>query len=175
VPRDPVFGPDRIVEPVPLVDGPRPPDDPLSKIYRVLDPTPIYIGRRPSVAPFILSPLYSKILYASPLLGFWYGLAKGASWHLDMAIVGFSLPSHDEYVRQALYSLTRGYTENWWDEEFAGKRILPLRIVDFRPGEEDRRALRERYRFLDWSRTEVLFEGFGEEAVTFLFHERAQA
>jgi hypothetical protein len=173
VPRDPVFGPDRVVEPVPLVDGPRPSDDPLRKIFRVLDPSPLYAGRRPTVAPFILSPSYSKLLYASPLLSFWYGIEKGAAWDLGMAIVGFSLPSHDEYVRQALYSLTRGYTDNWWDEEFVGKRKLPLRIVDFRPGDEDRQALHERFRFVDWSRTQTFFDGFSEEAVEFLFREQS--
>jgi hypothetical protein len=173
VPRDPVFGPDRIVEPTPLVDGPRPPDDPLRKIFRVLDPSPLYAGAHPRAAPFILSPSYSKMLYASPLLGFWYGLGKGASWHLGMGIVGFSLPSHDEYVLQALYSLTRGYTDNWWNQEFVGKLKLPLRIVDLRPSEKDRQALRERYRFVDWSRTEPFFKGFGEAAVTFLFREQS--
>jgi len=128
---------------------------------------------RLTAAPFILSPSYSKLLYASPLLAFWNGIDKGASWHLGMAIVGFSLPAHDEYVRQALYSLTRGYTDNGWAEEFVGKHKLPLRIVDFRPSDEDRQALHERYRFVNWSRTETFFDGFSEDAVTFLFSEQA--
>jgi hypothetical protein len=173
VPRDLVFGPDRIVEPISLVDGPRPSDDPLKKIFRVLDPSPFYAGRRPTAAPFILSPSYSKILQVSPLLGFWNGTEKGAAWHLGIVIVGFSLPSRDEYVRQAPYSLTRGYTDKLWDEEFFGKHKLPLRIVDFRSSDGDRQALRERYRFVDWSRIETFFEGFSEDAVTFLFRDQS--
>jgi SIR2-like domain len=170
VPSDPIFGPDRIVEPIPLVDGPRSSNDPLNKIFRVPDPGPLYESRR-RVVPFILSPSYSKIIYAAPLLGFWHGLGKGAAWHLGMALIGFSLPAHDEYVRQALYSLTRDYTESWWGDEFFGKHKLPLRIVDFRSDEQAREELRERYRFVDWSRTEAFYEGFSDEAVEFLFRE----
>ena len=58
-------------------------------------------------------------------------------------------------------------------QESCGKRKLPLRIVDLRSREKGRKALRQRYRFVNWSRTETFFEGFGDEALTFLFREHS--
>ena len=172
----PVFGPHRVVESIPLVDGPRSPSDPLRTIHRVRDPAPLY-ERAPHVnpllgaSPVLLAPSYQKLVYAPTFAEFWNGLGRSGGSTLGMGVIGFSLPKHDEYVLQALYSLARNYTDSWYDSDFGGLRKLPLRLVDYQTSPEGRAAYEERYRFLNWERTETCYDGFGDAAVDFLFRE----
>jgi hypothetical protein len=83
-----------------------------------------------------------------------------------MAIIGFSLPSHDEYAIQAIYAMARNFQH--YD---AGDLIRKtrLRLVDWCRCDGERHKLRERYRFVDWALTDLDEKGFRPEAVPFIF------
>ncbi len=174
-PRHPVFGRENLVTPEPLLEGPQSPDDPLNRIWRVRDPAPLYDESAFATSllgssPFLLTPSHQKLLYAPTLVGFWNGLGRSGGG-LGVAIIGFSLPPHDAYALQALYGLTRNYTESWYDENHFGWLKLPLRLVDLQQSEELRSAYRERFRFVNWERAESYLDGFSERALQFLFRE----
>ncbi len=84
-----------------------------------------------------------------------------------MGIVGFSLPRHDEYVRQALYRLTQNFTGS--ELEVYGVRQTKLALIDYGESTEDKRRLTERYQFLNWNRVEPWFDGFNEASFQVLF------
>jgi hypothetical protein len=136
----------------------------------VLDPGPLYRAYHRSV-PFLLAPSFNKLLYSAPLLDFWDGLGKAGGWQLGLGIIGFSLPAHDEYLRQVLYRVCSNYTEVWWDEGFAGRFKSTLKLIDRRSTADQAAHLRDRYRFLNWERTELFLDGFGPEAVDLLFSQ----
>lgn len=111
IPRDPIFGRDRRYTAIPIVEGPYSPDSPLMKVYRVEQIESLYATDGWGPSPLILAPSSNKFLYASVLRDLWSGLGEAGGLNLSMAIIGFSLPSHDEYIRQMLFRLTQNYTE----------------------------------------------------------------
>lgn len=150
-----------------LVDGPRPEDDELRHVYRVerlgeyLSSTNVL-----SQAPLIASPSYHKELYLGPLREFWRGFGQG-SWNSQgLTIVGFSLAAHDEYVRQAAFNLVTEFQS--CDETLRGGKAN-LKMVDLKPTEEERAEYRRTFCFVDWSKTDCYFDGFGVDALPFLF------
>jgi len=64
-----------------------------------------------SSAPWLLNPSSMKVVYAKTLKDFWWGLGRAGGMNLSMAIIGFSLPQHDDYARQAIYRLARVLTQ----------------------------------------------------------------
>ena len=116
--------------------------------------------------PLIISPSFSKILYVNPLREFWHGMKAAGRMQQHVTIIGFSLPAHDEHIRQVLYSITQGF------ENFDGRPHLEkdkLRFVDFRRTEEKREEHRSTYRFVDWSRAAAWYEGLSVSALDFIF------
>jgi hypothetical protein len=168
-PTDPIFGADNIVEPIPLVDGVRERLDPLKSIFRVRDAARLYMTSYPLATPHILSPSYSKLVYVDALKDFWYDLGRMGSLERGMAVIGFSLPAHDEYVRQAIYRLTRNYTQNNWPEIRTDCIKTRLRMVDLRSGGHSLAEFYARYGFIDWTKADVSFEGFSESSLDFIF------
>jgi len=122
--------------------------------------------------PFILTPSVAKILYFDPLKYLWWGIGEAGGMNLGMAILGYSLPPHDDHARQAIYRLTDNYTRFEPDLTIAGVKKLPLRIVNLASGEEDIREFRSRYGFVDWNRTETWLDGFSRESLDFVFAEQ---
>jgi hypothetical protein len=166
VPRHSIFGANKFIPCVPLVEGPRDVDDPLKNIYRITRPHLFYDEGVQDCAPFILSPSHSKLLYIRPLSRFFRSLGKFGVQELGLSIVGYSLPQHDDYARQILYRMATNYQHHLPDlvsGEGLGK--TPVRILDFQSDESGTESLRGRYRFLDWTRTELWTSGFTEEAV----------
>lgn len=161
--KHPVFGPDRVVEALPLTDGPRSKDDPLASIYRVPDIRPLLDLRGLQCCPLILAPSQTKILYARPLREFWWGIQRAGGLHLSLGVIGYSLPPNDPHVRQGLYHLFSNYTGFEPDLEIGGRRKTKIRLLDLCAGEKEEADLRERYRFADWNRTELRLDGFTEE------------
>lgn len=156
----PLFGYDAVVTPSPLTDGPRPANDSLLTLYRVKD-TGKALGRSFwECTPFILSPSITKIFYAEPLMDLWRGLQRGGGLNLSLGFIGYSLPAYDNYAIQAIYHVARNYQYHRPDFEYEGRRKTKVRIIDFQPNDESIRRFRDRYRFLDWSRTEACFTGF---------------
>ena len=125
-------------------------------------------------APFILSPSHVKFLYAEPILGFWHGMGRAGGYNLGVSVIGFSLPSHDEYIRIGLYKMLSNYG-SWWDSRMLNLLKDYARFVDFRPTQEQQEEYRSRYRFAPAERSRFYFDGFGTDAIDFLFNQRRDA
>ncbi len=164
----PVFKTTEALRVVPLLDGPRFSHDPLREMYRVLDIERLYAKDILFRAtPSLLNPSSAKILYSQKLRDFWWGMGDVGVLNFRMAIIGFSLSSHDDYARQVLYRLVANYQRRYWEAEGlpGDRKKTPLLIVDHcdSPGQEE--DFRRRYSFVDWSRAEIHFAGFDEGVV----------
>ena len=104
-----------------------------------------------------------------PLLDFWHGLGQAGGYNLGVSVVGFSLPQHDDYIRQILYNIISNYQELWWDEKFLGVLKDDVKFVDFRGEDAGRKEYLERYRFADPGKSKYWLDGFSAESVQFLF------
>ena len=154
---------------LPLIEGPHYPDDPLHQIYRIRDIERLYQRRILFHAtPSILNPSPAKILYSQMLRDFWWGLGYVGVLNFSMAIIGFSLPSQDEYARQVIYRLVKNYQTAYWEEGVWKHKKTPLVLVDFRKSSEEEQEFRHRYAFVDWDRAVTYFDGFDEEAIRLL-------
>jgi hypothetical protein len=107
-PRSAVFGKNARYAVQPLVEGPRPVDEELSRIFRLKDPDAFYRHFGATwEAPYLLAPSAAKALYVSPLLELWNGLGRVGGPNFGLSIIGFSMPPHDEYLRQLIYRMAR--------------------------------------------------------------------
>ena len=172
--KDPVFGRNKVVNTVPLTDGPRSHDDPLTRIHRVHDldtllEHTVRQGNSWISCPYILSPSVSKMYYSTGLLGLWYGIKNAGGLNLSICVIGYSLPDHDEYARQALYSIFSNYTCIEPDLELNGIKKRPIRILDYSPNDDSCTEIRSRYRFAEWDRTELNLNGFSDITIEWLF------
>ena len=144
-------------EPRSLIKSDRSADDPLSNIYRVENLTD-YFSFDDNLShdiPLVVSPSYHKLLFINPLLEFWHGLGFVGNSISSLTIIGYSLPSYDDYARLALYYLT-------------GQRT---KVVDYLQTPEKIQEYKENYRFLNWDTTECYFDGFNMEAIEMIFAE----
>lgn len=120
--------------------------------------------------PFILSPSTTKLFYAEPLMEFWRCLQRGGGTNFSVGIIGYSLPHYDNYAMQVLYHIARNYQHFEPDLEFEGRKKTKIRIVDYQPTPKSKVRFRERYRFLDWERTEAVFTGFDSSSANWILH-----
>ena len=79
------------------------------------------------------------------------------------------MPSHDEYIKQAIYTIVRNFQELQQDFEVSGQKKSKLKIVDKRSTEEQKKEFYERFKFVDWIRTDECMDGFCDKAVELLF------
>ncbi len=167
--QHPVFGDNPIVKSQRLTDGPRSKDDLLSNIYRVHDLAPLTALKYWQWCPLILHPSQAKLFHARTLRDFWWGIQKRGGLNLSIGVIGYSLPTYDEYVRQTLFYMFSNYTEVAPDLEVRGRRKAPIRIIDYAPASDSGADIRSRYRFADWQNTELSLKGFSEESTDWLF------
>ena len=165
------FAPNSQYDIAPLLEGSQMPDDPLHRIYRLRDLDKYYGQSYVPQPPFILTPSASKVLYFETLKPLWWGIGRAGGLNLGMVIIGYSLPSHDEHARQAIYRLTDNYTEFEPDLEIGGIRNSTLKLVDLAHGEQDKQAYETRYGFVNWQRARTWLNGFSENALDFIFAE----
>ena len=166
---DPVFGRIQERKVTPLTDGPRFLTDPLMNIYRVGDIEGLYRNDPLFFAtPVLLNPSPAKLVYSTIFRGFWDGLGRLGVFNFGMTIIGFSMPPQDEYLRQVLYRLVRNYQDAHPDDGALGHTKTPLVLIDYRSSKQSRRELLDRYRFVDFDKTIVLWNGFDEEALATL-------
>ncbi len=166
--EDPVFGAGRLVASTPLTDGPRGPADPLRKIHRVRNLEPLIQLDHWSWSPLISAPSAAKLPYLGRLRNLWWDSQGFGGANLSVGVVGYSLPPHDEYARQVLYHVFSNYTGWTPDLEIGGRKKTPIRILDHAPADDSGADIRSRYRFADWSRTELSLEGFNESTLKWL-------
>lgn len=153
----------------PLVDGIRSESDPLTNIFRIRDPDSYYYRDSGFNAPFLLSPSHVKFLYAPPLLDFWRGLSRAGGYNLGLSVIGFSLPHHDEYIRQILYAMVSNYQNSSWDQKFLSEHKDNVKFIDFRNDPVGIKDYKSRYSFSDQTKSRFWLDGFSESAVKFLF------
>ncbi|MEJ2121300.1 MAG: SIR2 family protein [Alphaproteobacteria bacterium] len=160
-PQDIIFSNDKALGLERVVDGPRHATDPLRNTYRAKNLKALYAKNLLfSATPRMLPPSAAKLLYATQMNDFWGGLGYAGYHNFGMAIIGFSLPAQDEYARQILYSCVTKYQRHHWDGDELGRKKTPLAIIDYFPDVESETRFRERYRFVDWSRADLVGTGF---------------
>jgi len=167
--RHSVFADPHRYDASPIVDGPRLEDDPLLHIHRIGAVDSYYQYDNDFHAPFILSPSHVKFVYAEPLLSFWNGLGRAGGYNLGVSVIGFSLPEHDEYIRIVLYKMLSNYQQSWWEEPMFDVMKDYVRFIDYQNNETSKDAYKSRYSFSMEDRSAYYFEGFSEDAVSFLF------
>lgn len=167
-----VFDDPKRYECQPLVDGLLPSEDALKHLYSIRRLNDYYLGDKGFNAPFLLSPSHVKFVYAAPILSFWHGIGRSGAYNLGVSVVGFSLPPHDEYIRIGLYQMLSNYG-SWWDSPMLQPGLLKdyARFVDYRPTPELQADYRQRYGFVNPDRSKFHFDGFGTEAIDFLFNQ----
>ena len=78
------------------------------------------------------------------------------------AIIDFSLPKYDEYIRQPLYAMISNFryvsTEGLWEK-------ANLKVVDYRTSQEAIDEYKANYQSIDWSKSDCDFNSFDEDAV----------
>ncbi|GBF44460.1 SIR2-like domain protein [Leptospira ellinghausenii] len=164
----PVFSDPNKYQASPIVEGPRFPDDNLKNIYRIKKIDEFYIEDTSFEAPFILAPSAIKFVYAKPLMEFWHGLGRAGAANLGLSVIGFSLPSHDEYIRILLFKIAENY-KSLWNTPFLNTLKEEIKVIDFRKNQNEKNVLLERYSFFHSSEECFWFEGFNEKSVNFLF------
>jgi hypothetical protein len=157
----------------PVVHGPSF-DEELKGIYRCGNFSEAYAaGRMFRATPQLLAPSPIKFAYAPRLTGFFNGLNSAGVLNFGMAIVGYSLPKHDNYAQQILYTLVTNYQNQYWDKPAFSRPKTPLVIVDLLPSRRRENQFRDRYRFVDWEKARLYPEGFSSNSVEAIFAEPA--
>lgn len=169
-PQDIIFSREKELDLLPLTEGPRPVDDPLRNIYRARNLRALYAQDFLFLAtPRMLPPSNTKLLYSKGMHEFWSGMNDVGFYNYGMSIIGFSLPKQDDYLRQILYTLVTNYQRYNVERDNCGRLKSPLTIVDYFSDVDAERHFRERYRFVDWSKTQLFGQGFSAETLGPLF------
>ncbi|HYD47265.1 MAG TPA: SIR2 family protein [Terriglobales bacterium] len=169
-PSHPIFADPDEFEAVPLVEGPRFPHDALREMYRVRRVRQLYQrGFLFHCAPWLLNPSSAKMLYAATVRDFWYGMGSAGLWNFGLAIIGFSLPIHDDYMRQVLYRIVTNYQQANWGKRVLGRRKTPLVLIDARSSKAGKEELESRYSFVDWNKAVTSLKGFTQQTLKLMF------
>ena len=129
-------------------------DDTLSRILRVPDMGSYFAkGVMSMDVPFVVAPSHQKLIYVSPLLGFWRAFTE-TDFVKRVVIIGYSLPSFDQYARIALYQLVSRQE---------------VTLVDLKQPASEQDSYKQTYRFVDWDRAKSYFHGFDMKALDIIF------
>jgi len=169
IPQHSIFGPNRIVNPLPIVEGPRPISDSLNSIFKVKDISNLVNKNFLEYCPLILNPSSTKYLYFQPLKEFWWGLQQAGGLNLSICIVGYSLPYYDKYVRQLFYNIFTSFTNYEPDLKLAGQQKTKIKILDFSSDKRAKIKFKKQYQFAVKDKVEYCFEGLNENSIDWLF------
>jgi len=175
LPNDPIFNSNLGFTTRPLVDGPRFKSDPLREVHRLAE-----VERRYndfpflSVTPLLINPSTEKALFARQFEDFWYGLGDAGVLHFRFVIVGFSLPQHDRYARQVVFSMVRNYQTQYWGKKVIEKKKEPLLLIDRRMDAAAIQQFMDTYAFVDPKRASFYLKGFDQVSVKLLDSTVAQ-
>jgi hypothetical protein len=169
-PGDIIFSNEKELDLVPLTEGPRPVDDPLRNIYRARNLRALYAKDFLFLAtPRMLPPSNAKLLYSNGMHDFWSGMNDAGYYSYGMSIIGFSLPEQDDYLRQILYTLVTNYQCRNAIRDHLGCLKAPLTIVDYCRDVDAEKRFRERFRFVDWTKTKLFGNGFHSDSLDSMF------
>ena len=118
--------------------------------------------------PTLIAPSTAKVVYSQQFGEFWRGQGESGALNCRMVIIGYSLPSHDDYARQVIYRFVSNYQDipvGRWDFR---RHKEPLIFVDLCKSAEQRANLQKRYRFIDWAKAKTFFDGFNEDVISAL-------
>lgn len=150
-----------------LADDHRYDDSPLRHVH-ILDNMGRYLDRANFLlqVPLIISPSFNKLIYMNPLKEFWYGFNQMGSFDERVGIISFSLPEHDEYIRQPLYQFIRNF------QYYKSIDKHNLKMVDYQKKQKDIQKYKRKYRFVNPRKTEYYFDGFDKSALDMLFENQ---
>jgi hypothetical protein len=170
-PVDIIFSNEQELGLVKLIDGPTLDGDSLASVYRAKNLRGLYDKNFLFHAtPRMLSPSAAKLVYAANANDFWRGMGNAGSMNGGLAIIGFSLPHQDDYAKQILYTLVTNY-QRYNQFHLLGDRqaAAPLAIVDRFSDANAKSQFKERYRFVDWTRTSLCGSGFDMSSLDEIF------
>jgi hypothetical protein len=166
---DPVFNSPLNLRTTPLADGPRPHDDPLKEMHRVIDIEKLYADPPFFLStPAIILPSTQKAVFARQFRDFWWGMGATGSMNFNMAIIGYSLPEHDQYAHQVIYQMTKNYQNYHWGKPLGGKIKPPLKPIDLKSSRTAEKQYRHAYSFVNWRRATTYYGGFDINALRML-------
>jgi len=152
-----------------LLDNPFPPRHFFRNVYIAENLENYFIHSKfRNEVPVIVPPSYHKLVNLNYLSDFWYRFSDVTVTINKVAIIGFSLPAHDEYIRQPLYWYIKNFHERG---ELLIEKKPKLRIIDYKKGKREISNFKENYRFVNEKMTDFYFKGFSEEALDFIFSE----
>ena len=136
----------------------------LQYIYRIKNLGDYFQLNEPVLeSPFIISPSINKIVYLNPLKELWNGFIGNGQGSKRLVFIGFSLPPHDDYIRQPLYWVAKNFEST---AKYENNRIS---VIDCQNDLNKRLKFKEKYSFLDDEFTDYYFDGFSEEVLNDIF------
>ena len=167
--RDPIFGPNPSVQPEPLSKGETTVygSNILPRVFRVPDHAqqfPLDEDRFSRVVPFLLPLSHDKLFGYDPVLDFWENLHRTTKYYSSIVVIGYSMPSHDSYVYEALGQLCVDY-QSGGQENVWGHRRAPIQIITLA---ESKACALKNMPFLDSANTRVWHSGFSHDSLDWL-------
>ena len=167
--RDPIFGPNPLVQPEPLsrgtveVHGQRI----LAQVFRVSNHSehfPFEEGLGSYVVPFVLPLAHDKLLGHDAILDLWENLHRTMDRFSAIIVIGYSMPSYDSYAYEALGRLFVDYQQGG-DTTYWEQRRVPIQLITKTDSKQS--ALRD-VPFLDPHKTRVWHKGFSDESIRWI-------
>ncbi len=166
---DPIFGPQRRVQPEPLCRGPvgLHGQHILPRVFRVPNHSklfPFEEGLGSNVVPFVLPLAHDKLLGHDPILDLWENMHRTSDSFSAIIVIGYSMPPYDSYAYEAIGGLFTSYQQgghtNYWEQ-----RRVPIQLVTLADSKQS--ALRS-MPFLHPHKTRVWNKGFSDESLRWI-------
>lgn len=165
-PHNIIFNDKTVFQPEKIIDEPYPSSSSLQNIYKVKNLDKYFAEANfLTEAPLILSPSMNKILYINPLLDFWSGFSQNGSFSKNIVIIGFSMPEHDAYLRQSIYSIINNFQCSTYQEKYDKSDVI---LIDYRNDTPKIRDYKNTYMFVNPEKSIYYFDGFNEEITKML-------
>lgn len=141
-------------------------DELLSRVFRVPNHREYFPFRSGSYTevPFLLPPAYDKILGHDPIRELWSNMHRTLDAFSMMIIIGYSMPSYDNYAYEALGRLILDYQAGG-DKNYWGQPRIPLQIITMASSEEE---VLDSIPFLNPEHTQIWTSGFNDDAIKWI-------
>ena len=139
----------------------------MPRVFRVPDHAqqfPLDEDRFSRVVPFLLPLSHDKLFGYDPVLDFWENLHRTTKYYSSIVVIGYSMPSHDSYVYEALGQLCVDY-QSGGQENVWGHRRAPIQIITLA---ESKACALKNMPFLDSANTRVWHSGFSHDSLDWL-------
>ena len=92
---------------------------------------------------------------------------SAGSSNRKVVIIGFSLPEHDEYIKQPLFHIIDSFQN--YDPNLPSLKKSNLKIIDYKKTEMEIDDFKDRYKFINWEKTDFSFDGFNLATLDIIF------